>query len=226
MKILRGQILTGQLFSWKKDRLNWSDLPRVSVRSMEAGWSKVTFSIDEPLLLGEDLSADEFSYEYYLRMHGEHVILVSNHFQLVEAFIRRTNLLKSIRKPSVEVDRLVKELSKKPHALYTISRVYADVEGHGRKFRSVSLFGDDLVDVLTFQQLLPVLVAHRAELRNIRRRMNVLCVDIEGAVEFQYRGESSLKLMVEALSFLSTGVVKLDGVDKEEIQKMDPFIRW
>ena len=84
------------------------------------------------------------------------------------------------------------------------------------------------MDVSTFQELLPLLTANRTELRNIRARKNVLCIDTSGDIDFYFRDAVSLKLMLDALSFLSTGVAKyVDANGKIATETLEPpFITW
>jgi len=228
MSRLDNQTLTGLLFSWREKQSHlWPATARIRTHPLTLGWEILTVVTERPLLPEDDPTATDFSYEYLYRSHGPHAILVSHTSRLMDFILTDHRLSIIIRRPRVAVGRLVSELAQKPHGVYTLSKVYARVEGHGDKLRAISLYGDDLVETELLNNILPQLQPHRVELRDIERGINSLCVGIRGEIDFYYGGSTSLHAMLETLSFLSTGTTRSSSGTKDVcIEPRAPYITW
>ena len=232
MNILRNKVLTGYIFSWLSGKeFDFNSQPEIEEVSSETDWTGLRLTTHTPLLSNDDLLSSSFNYYYLLKSYEQHVILVSNHSKLVDDFIRICKLKNMIKPPKVDVDRLMRDISLKPHEYYTISRVYASVDGFARRLRAISLFGDDLVQAEAFQNLLPNLTAQRIELRDVKKRISCLSIDGSGSIDFYFSNNLSLKLMLMALSFLSTGRLPSTYENRDKAKhkmkmSISPYIEW
>ncbi len=197
---------TGNLLSWKVpvggDVWRHEKLVRGDVG--RSGWCLLTLSYPSPLVEGPEPQGGEFKYDYLLRTSGQHFLLVSSHADLVTALIDVIGIRHKVSTPRVNVRQLVEDLVKQPQH-YSLSGVYARVDGFGQSLRSMSLFGADLGEAQLFSSILPHLAPHRANLRDLRLRQEAVSISSKGELGFHYGGARSLRRTDSVLSFLASG---------------------
>jgi hypothetical protein len=204
MKFPESLGLTGGLYAaTKEDHDAWTELPGVTVeKASPSRWLKLHLDSPTPLTSNE---APQVHYHYYflVRPSGPRFLLVSSHAGLDEQLILRSKGRIAAVRPTIDIPKLVNELTHTP-GRYVISALWARVEGFGQTLRSMSLFGTDLAASSLFTEILPLLVAHRVQLRDVSTRTDALSIASRGEVGFQYSGLRSLRAVDQTLSFLSS----------------------
>lgn len=166
------------------------------------GWFHLTLSSPTPLLREPEIGAG-YSYNYLLRRgSGGRYLLVSTHNELVAQLLDRAGVRGTLSSPDVNIPVLVNDLVGNPGE-YSMSAVYARVEGYGQSLPSLALYGSDLAEASLFRQMLPAIQPHRVTLRHVSTRSEVLSVASRGEASFQYAGLGSLRGVDAALGFLS-----------------------
>ena len=136
MKALQQRTLVGSLYGWPPhDRESlpiWDQIPDTeSQPAVLTDWRVLVLRSHQPLADEVDTEAQVYRYPYLIRESGHHADLVSIQGQLVPALLRHANLERSSFNPQVFVDRLVDDFTAQPHDHYSVSRIYARVDGYG-----------------------------------------------------------------------------------------------
>lgn len=185
--------------------IDWSGVRDLEVSPAPVqGWTAMTLASKEPL--NNEILQDNtqlFFYHFLLRQgQGDRFLLVANVPELSEVLLQRLGARKYLTTPKIDTAGLTRMLASKP-GRYSMSAVYADINGYGNALRSASFFGQDLADALAFVQLLPRLSAFRVSLRDITHRIDVISVGARGQVSFPYKDAGSLRNVDQALLFLT-----------------------
>jgi len=165
----------------------WQGIAGLVAQETEvSGWTKLTLTSGTPLA-GEVLGLPEYTYHFLHRQSGGRFLLVSSHTGLDEKLIAATGGRVSATRPTVDIPKLVKELTSTP-GRFVMSALWARVEGFGQALRAMSLYGNDLATSALFVGLLPQLVPHRLQLRDVATRVEIVSIASRGEVGFTYSG--------------------------------------
>jgi len=167
------------------------------------GWFALQLTSEEPLNRENNNDNILYTYNYLLRRGKDgRYLIVSNHFDLVTSLLDIHHFSKKLSNPDINIIMLVNDLEKKP-SVYTMSAVFARIEGYGQALRSIAFYGSDLAEASLFQRLLPDVIPSRVTLRDVTTRTDVLSLGSHGEISFQYNGSKSLYDVDLALRFLS-----------------------
>ncbi|MFF7058090.1 hypothetical protein ACFY89_15550 [Achromobacter spanius] len=156
---------------------------------------------------------EQFTYSLLVREVEERFLLASTHTDIVQQFLARNRLVRSIERPMIDVASLVKQTifpaehdqPSSPGTPYRLGALYAAVDGFGRSVRTVSLFGDDLGGASMVRDMLEFLNPFRVTLRDIRNDQEVLSISTQGEMNFYFRGAASLDAVDKALAHIRRG---------------------
>jgi len=168
------------------------------------GWHRLLWIVNEPLAGEVSTGVESFSYPFLFRSSSEreHALLFGNQGVLVETFLKRCLPKARVFCPALEIPRLVKDLVAEP-VQYSMSAIYARVEGYGQNLRTMALYGSDVGNADVLRDLLPALQAYRVTLRRIDTGKEVLSIGSRGEASFLYRGKNSLRNVDAVLRFLT-----------------------
>jgi hypothetical protein len=207
---------SGSLYSavGEESQLAWEQIPGLAIQEMEVrGWYSLKLTVSTSLISNEPW-AKQYEYYFLLRRSGRRFLLASAHADLDEhrLIARGVGKIGAI-KPTIDIPRMVGELTQVP-GRYVMSAVWARVEGFGQTLRAIALYGTDLAASTLFTGILPQLVPHRVQLRDVATRAEILSVASRGEVGFSYSSSRSLRGVDSALSFLShRGYLEWSKVD-------------
>jgi hypothetical protein len=175
------------------------------VNEESSGWYSLTFRSNEPMM-GEDkmLVPPPYYYPFLVRVSSgkKRLLLLSLDDSLINKLLALMDWARRIKPAQIKIPDLVKQLTEKPDA-YSLSIVFARVDGYGRSLRAISIYGTDLGDAQLFRDILPKLVPFRVQLRNVRTGEEVLQIGTKGEVGFSYRDATTLQKVDKALIFLT-----------------------
>ena len=203
------QVVGGRLFGWSGDDLaqieTLSQAPNAAFqrRSLEGRWIEITYSTTKPLIVDDEHRTGTIEYRFMFRQSGYHAILVSPASDAVPALLDRLGMVTVIHQPEVQVDTLVRQLVKEPHAQYVIGALFAKVHGFGHALRSIALWGSDVGCTRLFVDILDRLYVYRLELRDVRSGSPIVSIDSHGDLSFSMDGARSLQEVTQALRFLT-----------------------
>lgn len=179
-------------------------------RPLSAGWIRTTYRSDRPLA-GED-SAVEPPFEYSLAF-----LLNKDRSRLAMAGVARTVVDDVLRTKfgsssgawlvpqEVDVDRLVRDLAGDlggGRTLYYLTFAHVKTEGLGAPLRSVSFYGDDIVQSSLFREHMNQFECYSCGLRSAGEGFEVARLARDGALSFPNIRIASLRRLNEVLLFL------------------------
>lgn len=215
------QNFNGALYRFKstQDKLPiaWGNYSFIeNITEEVAGWLAITIKSEKPLIPMQADDVAPYHYCFLLRKSAseERFLLVSSHSELIEHFINWIGWKSLIVTASIKVHNLVNELTEKP-SHYCLGTVQARVDGYGRSLKSIALYGTDLADAQLFRDILPKLVPHQAQLRDVRTGFEVIRVGTQGEIKFYYHRKESLLEVDKALSFLTKQGYLVWDIDTE-----------
>jgi hypothetical protein len=200
---------TGFLFGLPESlkSLEWNNLGNIEIKQSNAiEWQKIVLQSKIPLA-GEfnDSQIDFFSYLFFVRTSGNHVLIVSERSKLVEWLLKEMVLFDKVIRPRIHVAKLVKDLTFRPGA-YTLSGVFANVDGYGKLLQSISLYGNDLAQATFFKDNLYQFIPFRVTLREVVSGKEIISIGVRGETGFYYSSgleKKTLEKVIEVLSFLN-----------------------
>lgn len=161
---------------------------------------------------GVSEDGDRYVYPLLLREVEERFLLASTHSEVVQQFITRNRLARSIERPVIDIGGVVREsiFPSTPEfsagaSSYKMGALYASVDGFGRSVRTISLFGDDLANAGVVRDMLKYLNPFRVALRETRNEQEVLSISTQGEISFYFRGAASLDGVDKALAHVRRG---------------------
>ena len=167
---------------------------------LATGWRHFQLHSDSPLLKEPDIGRQRFTYDFVSRESGNRLMLVATHRDLIDHFFDKIGW-RYVR-PRINVPGIVQELSENPEQ-YSMSKLWARIEGFGQAMTSIAIYGRDLSAADPFYTLLPFLGSYRVGLRHVSKHADVLEVSARGDVGFTFVNVGSLRLVDNALRFLS-----------------------
>ncbi|WP_446809705.1 hypothetical protein ACH50O_21020 [Methylomonas sp. 2BW1-5-20] len=183
----------------------WEIIPNIAKNANESvGWCSYLLTT-EKALVGEHEETNEqgkFAYRFLVRQSDFRFLLACTAKEVLEYVTRIADLENRVTPPTINIAALVEMLVDRPKN-YTLSTVYARIDGFGQAFRSISMYGSDLADAKLFRDIAPQIAPYRVTLRDQIYRDDVLTISSRGEVSFVHRGPQSLRQVDEALRFLA-----------------------
>ncbi|MBT9520815.1 MAG: hypothetical protein IV101_07945 [Dechloromonas sp.] len=158
----------------------------------------------QPQIINSSTPIFQYRYLLWLNKNVDRFIVLSTQSDLVNQFAVHYLSNQKTSKPTVNVEKLVKDLAR-GESPYRIGAVWANVDGYGESLQSISIFGKDLVDAELFRSILPRISPYRVVLRDLRSGKEVISIGISGEIGFYYGGPRTLKNVDSALKFLRDG---------------------
>lgn len=199
------RLFSGNLYAprWRETiPVAWATLPGVTLVAESAGWISLEFRSQRPLQGEPAGSGDTYRYHALVRRSGPRFLLACDAQNAVYEILRLTGLSARVFSPVIDVARLVRELAATPE-FYALGAVFARVEGYGRSFKSIVMYGSDLADARLFRDVLPRTNPYRASLRGLRTKEDIISVGARGEISFHCRGIQGLLEIDAALRYLS-----------------------
>ena len=186
-----GEFLSGALYaSWAEgfSAQEWrGDGARLTVgSSLHGDWLLGKYVSPKPLRDPES-ERPPFAYEILYRPgRDSHFLLLAPDTAVhddIAAWLRGSA---RSRPPRIDVDGLVRSLTKSATA-YAVSGLHARVDAWGRAVRTVSFFGDDLLNTDLLRKVLDDVTPYRVVLRDVRVGTDVVQIGSRGEVGFSHR---------------------------------------
>ncbi len=154
----------------------------------------------------------EEGYSFFLRDGAaDRFLVVANHRNAVDRLLEALDLARHLKSPLIKVRNFVGDIAASP-AGYSISVVWARVEGYGSALRTIALFGDDITESGLFRQNSSAIYPYRVTMRDVRLDSNVLSISSRGEISFNLAGPHSLNQVDDALRHLTQrGYLRWEG---------------
>ncbi len=204
-----GRYFTGALYEFTdNEEMLISKLNDFQLLKQQAeihqGWKHLIIESNTALISADADYNPPFFYNYLLRSSskGKRFMLLSTHGELVARFLDKLHWNNNVKTALVKVYDLVQSLVQNPD-IYCLGNVHSSIDGYGRSLQKISLYGADLAEAKMFREILPKLVPYRAQLRDIKKRNEVLQIGTKGDIGFYCHSQRNLKEVDKALLFLT-----------------------
>lgn len=185
---------TGQLYApfpgrgvGQSEAILSASVSTIPLPTFYRGWAEFHVRFPEPIT-PTYVVAREYDYELLIRSaRHQRFLLMAAHRRIVDKLVEQRGLEMSLARPVVDIDRIVGDMLENRGELssrYSLGAMWAKVSGPGEAYRTIIVYGNDLLDSGLLRRQLDYMQPYRLHLRDIRLGIEVLAIGSRGECGF------------------------------------------
>jgi hypothetical protein len=177
----------------------------VYIKTINNGtWELYNFTSGIPLTDEDIFLPGPYQYSIFLRHIKNKTLLLSLNYRIIEYFFKISitpNIYFDLKKISINIDQLIKDLTNDSNPNYEITYVSADYPSEGDTLKTASFYGDNLAKSTFFRNNIGLFVFYRCGLKEKKMEGEVK-ISNDGAIGMNFKNERMLTKIDSIIKYL------------------------